>query len=185
MCVYTYIYIYIYLCIHIYIYIYISYIVAGHPPYFPCWQGNPPSERRAAPGRVGGKEGGRKDNVFGVPQECGTLPYLETLELGWNELSEACAAGLKSLLTEWTACGASGRAEGAAPRLRKLGLGGNRLGSEGATALAAAALRHPSRDLELDLSMNHVGAAAVHAIAEWAEASLAKSTSAASGARRD
>ncbi|CAJ1425889.1 unnamed protein product [Effrenium voratum] len=72
------------------------------------------------------------------------LPSLSILELGWNELTEASAKVLLPLV----------------PQLRRLGLGGNSL-KQGGISLALQALAEPSRELELDLSMNHISSSAV------------------------
>jgi len=106
--------------------------------------------------------------------ERGSLPQLRHLELGWNELSASSAPTLASLLT----CPGEGEAPAAAaeeqqppaPRLEKLGLAGNNLGSGGAMALALAALSAPERRLDLDLSMNHVESGPLHVLTEWVEA---------------
>merc|ERR1712070_948189 len=92
----------------------------------------------------------------------GCLPRLHSLELGWNELSDACGNALASLLRLRTPV-QSGQAS--SMQLRKLGLGGNKLGSSGACTLVDAALASPSLELELDLSMNHVGVALVTSLA--------------------
>jgi len=98
----------------------------------------------------------------------GVLPKLKTLELGWNELSPACAGVLSHLLRP--------EMQGSAPadlpltRLERLGLAGNSLGSDGAVTLIDAALSCPGRSLDLDLSMNHVGSAPVLSLADWVEA---------------
>ncbi|CAK0788541.1 unnamed protein product, partial [Prorocentrum cordatum] len=95
----------------------------------------------------------------------GALPRLRALELGWNELSSACGPSLASLLT-----GPRGDEPEAPPRtLQRLGLSGNTLGSEGAEVLIAAAVSEPARVLDLDLSMNYVGASALGKLAEWAK----------------
>ncbi|CAK0788542.1 unnamed protein product, partial [Prorocentrum cordatum] len=121
----------------------------------------------------------------------GALPRLRALELGWNELSSACGPSLASLLT-----GPRGDEPEAPPRtLQRLGLSGNTLGSEGAedhgmaagvlrrarrgsrcecseareVVLIAAAVSEPARVLDLDLSMNYVGASALGKLAEWAK----------------
>merc|ERR1711948_43223 len=89
---------------------------------------------------------------------------------GWNELSPACASVLADLLSQrGGSSSASSPPSGKVPSLRKLGLGGNRLESKGATTLALAALKHPSETLEVDISMNHVDAPPLIAIAEWVE----------------
>lgn len=105
----------------------------------------------------------------------GVLQGLETLELGWNELSPFSAEDLAALLGPATADPKSptvpdeNRQHGLClPRLRRLGLAGNRLGSLGAAKLMQTALSEPSRELELDLSMNHVGSPALEQVAEWA-----------------
>lgn len=81
------------------------------------------------------------------------LPELRGLELGWNELSPTSAPALAGL---------------ARRGLARLGLGGNKLGSEGAQELLLAAMDHAGR-LELDLSMNHVAAPPLRALTEWLE----------------
>lgn len=101
----------------------------------------------------------------------GTLPQLRAVELGWNELSANCAPLLAELLAQrGTPSSASTSAPNGVSKLRKLGLGGNRLESEGAESLAMAALVDPSQALEMDLSMNHVGAPPLSALAKWVEA---------------
>jgi len=100
----------------------------------------------------------------------GALPTLRVLELGWNELSPACASVLADLLSQrGGSSSASNSPIGKVPSLRKLGLGGNRLESKGATTLALAALKQPAEALEVDMSMNHVDAPPLLAIAEWVE----------------
>jgi len=91
----------------------------------------------------------------------GLLPGLLVLELGWNELSPSSAEELVELL--------DGAPNAPKLSLRRLGLTGNRLSSEGAAQLALAALSDTSRKLELDLSMNHVASSALLAVASWAE----------------
>jgi len=93
------------------------------------------------------------------------LPGLRSLELGWNEVSVASVAPLAGLLTV-----------GGCPQLGRLGLAGNKLGTEGARVLSLAALGRPRAlravdRLELDVSMNHVDAGLLAALAEWAETS--------------
>lgn len=94
--------------------------------------------------------------------ETGLLPKLQILELGWNELSAASASSLVALVRGSTArtCDLF--------QLRKLGLGGNRLGSNGASNLALAALANPSCIFEVDLSMNHVNSEPLLAMTKWA-----------------
>jgi len=93
----------------------------------------------------------------------GMLPALESLELGWNELSASCTAALATLLEPRQ----DATEDIPALKLNKLGLGGNKLDSDGACRLVSAALTRPERELELDLSMNHVGVDPVHLLAEW------------------
>jgi len=104
----------------------------------------------------------------------GLLPALESLELGWNELSAACAGATASLLEprqRVAACAVdtmSAVTTSSSPmRLRRLGLAGNKLGSDGACTLVVAALACPEYELELDLSMNHVGTAPVNFLTDW------------------
>jgi len=104
----------------------------------------------------------------------GRLPCLRVLELGWNELTAASAPVLSALLAQrdeqgGRSGGGSSRASSGLPRIQKLGLGGNGLGSEGAQVIVRAALAVSNRALDLDLSMNHVGAQPLCAFAEWAE----------------
>jgi len=106
----------------------------------------------------------------------GTLPQLKTLELGWNELSPVSAPVLAKLLMPRRADGLTVAGACSLPRLQKLGLGGNSLGSQGAQTLLLAALTFPSRPLDLDLSMNHVGAQPLAALVEWAESHDRSST---------
>eukprot|EP00933_Yihiella_yeosuensis_P073736 TRINITY_DN82472_c0_g1_i1.p1 TRINITY_DN82472_c0_g1~~TRINITY_DN82472_c0_g1_i1.p1 ORF type:complete len:663 (-),score=152.91 TRINITY_DN82472_c0_g1_i1:236-2146(-) len=99
--------------------------------------------------------------------ERGLLPGLEVLELGWNELSSSCASNLASLLR----CSSSEGGEEKPKkqhRLSRLGLAGNKLSSEGASTLALAALSQPDRNLELDISMNHVASQILHKLSSWA-----------------
>lgn len=106
----------------------------------------------------------------------GHLASLRVLELGWNELSSECAPALAKLLAG-TVDG-----PGAPPismcKLERLSLGGNRFGSEGACELTMGALQQPERRLQLDLSMNHVGAEPLLAVAGWAETCCSCSTTA-------
>lgn len=106
----------------------------------------------------------------------GTLPHLRTLELGWNELSPISAPVLAKLLIPRRADGLKVAGACSLPRLEKLGLGGNSLGSQGAQTLLLAALTFPSRSLDLDISMNHIGAQPLAALVEWAEAHDRNST---------
>jgi len=100
----------------------------------------------------------------------GLLGSLRALELGWNELSATCAPALAALL--------DGPANDSCIccRLMRLGLGGNRLGSEGAQALILGALGDPTRRLDLDMSMNHVGSEPLYAVAKWALSCSCNST---------
>jgi len=99
----------------------------------------------------------------------GALSQLRILELGWNELSAASAPVLAKLLMPRRTTGCDTTGPCVLPHLQKLGLGGNGLGSQGAQALVVAALSLPMRALDLDLSMNHVGAQPLESLAEWAE----------------
>lgn len=93
------------------------------------------------------------------------LPALSVLELGWNEVTGASAADLAQLVRA-----PDGENDAGLPvLLRRLGLAGNSLASA-ASKLVLAALSDPSRELELDLSMNHVDAQALRDAAEWARA---------------
>ncbi|CAE7247683.1 unnamed protein product [Symbiodinium natans] len=94
------------------------------------------------------------------------LPALSVLELGWNEVTPASAPDLAQLLQ---APDPLGDAPGLPVLLRRLGLAGNSL-SSAASGLVMAALSDPSREMELDLSMNHVDAKALRDVAEWARA---------------
>eukprot|EP00930_Biecheleria_cincta_P039358 TRINITY_DN27061_c0_g1_i1.p1 TRINITY_DN27061_c0_g1~~TRINITY_DN27061_c0_g1_i1.p1 ORF type:complete len:616 (+),score=144.89 TRINITY_DN27061_c0_g1_i1:244-1848(+) len=105
----------------------------------------------------------------------GVLHRLETLELGWNELSPCSAEDLAALLgpvttdlINSTAPDENRQHRLCLPRFRRLGLAGNRLGSLGAAKLMQTAFLEPSRELELDLSMNHIGSPALEQLAEWA-----------------
>eukprot|EP00439_Symbiodinium_sp_Y106_P086677 s97_g35.t1 len=93
------------------------------------------------------------------------LPALSVLELGWNEVTGASAADLAQLVRAPD----SDKDAGLPVLLRRLGLAGNSLASA-ASKLVLAALSDPSRELELDLSMNHVDAQALRDAAEWARA---------------
>ena len=71
-------------------------------------------------------------------------PHLTCLQLGWNELCDAGAAGLAGALAD--GCG-----------LRELGLGHNRIGDAGAAALGTALARGRSQLQRLDLGHNAIG----------------------------
>jgi len=88
----------------------------------------------------------------------GLLPGLCSLELGWNELSAGCAPELVDFLEKRTQA------------FRRIGLGGNKLGCDGASALVETALTlRAQRPLDLDLSMNHVGSKPLAGMVAWAE----------------